>query len=66
VSTEEIEHRLEARRVPGLFFPDLHPGAPLYRALAWELARRLVRAGVVRKAGRPSTPYSPLVEGRCT
>jgi hypothetical protein len=57
-----LTSRLDARRVGGLFFPDLHPTARYYRAMAWTLARQLVRRGVV-PSGRPRR--APAREPRC-
>lgn len=50
--------RLDARHLDGLFFPDLHPTARYYRAMAWTVARQLVRRGVV-PSGRPRRAPAP-------
>jgi lysophospholipase L1-like esterase len=48
--------RLLRRGVKRLFFPDTHPSARYYRAMAWDLARELVRLGVVSRTDAPRVP----------
>jgi lysophospholipase L1-like esterase len=55
LDTMWVTSRLQARHVPDLFFPDLHPTAHWYRPMAWMLARQLVRRGLV-PSGRPRPP----------
>ncbi len=57
-----LTSRLDARHVKGLFFSDLHPTARYYRAMAWALARQLVRRGVVPSGRRRRAPAR---EPRC-
>jgi len=69
LDTEPVTKRLQRRRIANLFFADLHPTAPWYRAMAWALSRQLVRRGLVSDGAAPhiavnSTPSgcSPIVE----
>jgi lysophospholipase L1-like esterase len=39
---------------PRLLLPDLHPTGPFYRSLAWEMARTLVRTGMI-----PPSAFAP-------
>jgi lysophospholipase L1-like esterase len=60
-----ITFGLQQRHVDGLFFADLHPTARWYRAMAWSLARELVRRGIVpvraRRPGVSGQRCVPLV-----
>jgi hypothetical protein len=52
VETGPIAAELLRRHVKDLAFKDMHPKPPLYRAVAWDAARRLVRERLVpRPAG---------------
>ena len=57
-----VTARLQERHLDGLFFPDLHPTARYYRAMAWMLGRQLVRRGIVPPAGGTR---SGAHDGRC-
>ena len=60
LDTEALTKRLQRRAVPDLFFPDLHPTARFYRAMAWSLGRQLERRGIVaRGAATPGDPGPP-------
>jgi hypothetical protein len=59
--TDAVTAHLQARGVEGLFFPDLHPTARLYRPIAWKLGRDLVRRGIVPRANPAgSDPPGPV------
>lgn len=47
LDTMWVTARLQKRHLGGLFFPDLHPTARFYRAMAWTLGRQLVRRGIL-------------------
>ena len=58
LDTDALTKRLQRRRRRDLFFPDLHPTARFYRAMAWTLGRQLERRRVV-PPGAPRTPAAP-------
>jgi lysophospholipase L1-like esterase len=60
LDTEALTRRLHRRALPDLFFPDLHPTARYYRAMAWTIARQLERRGIVAHgAATPGHPEPP-------
>jgi lysophospholipase L1-like esterase len=60
LDTAALTRGLQARHLEGLFFPDLHPTARYYRAMAWKLGRELVRRRITPRAtGARPTPLEP-------
>jgi lysophospholipase L1-like esterase len=56
VDTGPIAAELRRRRVTDLSFKDMHPKPALYRAIAWDAARVLLRDRLVPEGARPATP----------
>jgi len=56
VDTGPIAAELLGRHVTDLSFKDMHPKPPLYRAVAWDAARLLVRDRLVPEPSHPSGP----------